>query len=215
MCFSFHCSSNCFRLVSLIFIILMTCAFGNENTFDPLSNQCYDRLEERIKQSDDTLLESYEFLKAFIKQVNSKYNLSLTMLDAANLVEKNIDQYNFSNETKISLLRLIEFIQSFESNIPLASSFANLLGPFEWVWNWIFDKQEKKSETEIQFIIAPVMQIGLTYNEDQIAIGLVEIFAGALLCVIPHPISYSVGSGLILDGSRRLFDGAAEESRAF
>lgn len=82
--FSFHRSLNCFRLVSLIFIILATSSFRNQDNFDPLTTETYDQLEKRIKHSDDALLESYKFLRSLIKQINSQYNLSLTISEAAN-----------------------------------------------------------------------------------------------------------------------------------
>ncbi len=201
----FYCT--CFRLVSLTLILLITSAFGDEINFNPLSADAYHELEERIKQSDDALLESYKFLKSFVKQINTQYSLSLTMSEAANLIEKNIDQYNFPNETKVSLLRLIDFIQSFESNIVLSAAYINFLVPFEWLWDLIFEKHKMKSS---QFIVEPLMQMGTAATEDQIAIGLVEIFAGALLCIIPHPVAQAAGGGMIADGIRRVFDDAAE-----
>lgn len=127
----FYCT--CFRLVSLTFIILTTSAFGDKNNFNSLPTNICPELEEKIRQSDDKLLESYIFLKSFVKQITTQYSLSLTMSEAASLIEKNIDQYNFPNETKISLLRLIDFIHSFESNVTLSAAYVNFLVPFEWI----------------------------------------------------------------------------------
>lgn len=91
----------------------------------------------------------------------------------------------------------------------LSTGYINVLIPFEWVWGWIFKKHEMNST---QFIVEPLIQINSATTEDQLAIGLVEIFAGAFLCIIPHPIAYSIGSGFILDGTRRIFDGTSEVS---
>lgn len=39
-----------------------------------------------------------------------------------------------------------------------------------------------------------------------VAIGLVEMFAGLLLCIIPHPATIGIGAGIIADGARRIAD---------
>lgn len=44
----------------------------------------------------------------------------------------------------------------------------------------------------------------------KIAIGLVEIFAGALACIIPFPAIQAVGVGAIIDGVHRIGNGAED-----
>ncbi len=39
-----------------------------------------------------------------------------------------------------------------------------------------------------------------------VAIGLVEVLAGAILCIIPHPATIGLGVGIIADGARRIAD---------
>lgn len=61
-----------------------------------------------------------------------------------------------------------------------------------------------------QFVVEPLMQMGTAVTEDQLAVGLVEIFAGALLCIIPYPVAQAVSGGMIADGIHRVFNDAAE-----
>ncbi len=42
--------------------------------------------------------------------------------------------------------------------------------------------------------------------------GACEAFAGALLCIIPHPAAWCIGTGLIVDGGRRVADGIIQLS---
>jgi len=48
---------------------------------------------------------------------------------------------------------------------------------------------------------------------DQLALGLSESLAGALLCIIPHPVATGIGWILIADGIRRTFNGTEEQSK--
>lgn len=43
-----------------------------------------------------------------------------------------------------------------------------------------------------------------------VAIGLIEIFTGALLCIIPHPITIGIGVGAITDGASRIIDAGVD-----
>ena len=48
---------------------------------------------------------------------------------------------------------------------------------------------------------------------DGFAIGFVKSLGGALLCIIPHPITIAIGSGLVLSGVDDMIEHAGESPR--
>ena len=57
-------------------------------------------------------------------------------------------------------------------------------------------------------------QIGQSGDElpGNVYVGAVEIFAGALMCIIPHPLAWEIGGAMIIDGGRRVVDGYIQAS---
>ncbi len=208
--FYFPCNRS--WLVSLIFIsfsFFTLYGFSKENisTFSKL--ETYDQIEKEIGQSDNLLMDSYSFLHSFIRKINAECNLSLTIKEAASLIKDNLDLYHFSDETRTSLLRLIESIQSFEDSLALNTAYIQLV-PFEWMRKWVFSKSESD---KVHFIVEPLYaQVSSGVPLDDLIVGLVEICTGVLIGLIPHPVTQGVGVGMVLDGSRRVFDATIEQS---
>jgi hypothetical protein len=194
-----------------------------------------DALELSMKKSDNAILEGRQFIEAFLAQINSQYGISLSIPQACQLVKENLPTLNLPTETKESLLITIDFLALEEAAeiSQLASKSPNLYcgGPLIWWptssagfskslqngWDYIRRKKQinKKSKATYYTSNAQVNppDVELPGN---VYVGAMEIFAGALLCIIPHPIAWRVGGAMILDGGRRIADGyiqASDEER--
>ncbi len=61
----------------------------------------------------------------------------------------------------------------------------------------IFEVKKKKNEKELKI-------------SDEFAKGFVKALGGALLCVIPHPITWGIGAGLVVDGIKDMIEHAGD-----
>lgn len=66
--------------------------------------------------------------------------------------------------------------------------------------SWQISSKKKKKQKQIEM-------------SDNMAIGFCEVIAGALLCIIPHPLTLGIGSGLILHGGGQIIGEVADESK--
>lgn len=172
-------------------------------------------LPNSIQMGQDRLTESRKFIESFINDLNTRYGFTLTMLDACQLLKTNIDVFQINTEQKNSLkmaINLLEIgiLENTESIKKITSSTSSssikwpVLVAFQLTSN--SDKQGKlHSSKHCTAHIDPNDELpGDCY------IGACEAFAGALLCLIPHPSAYAVGTAMMLDGGRRIFDGTVQ-----
>ncbi len=209
----YFCRNNRnFRLVSIIAIAiaiyLPSSGFcETRNFFDQPEDELkqalierFDKLEEKTRESKQPFLEGYHFLETFIEEINAQYGCSFTMLEACTLVRTNLDQFQLPPKAQSALIKLIEFIETTEAQKKVPSNR--------------FNTMLSKISMNHAFAIYP-SSIGPAPEEkdpsDSIIIGSVELLGGALLCVIPHPVSYGVGMILIGDGAARIFDDITSE----
>ena len=73
---------------------------------------------------------------------------------------------------------------------------------------------QKKSRAAALAIPLPFPQPGKGDLPTGLVGGSVEIFAGALFCVIPHTVTWGIGSALIADGISRIFDDLPENANS-
>jgi hypothetical protein len=116
---------------------------------DTLMGQ-FDDLDHVFETSQDPLAEGHQFLRAFIRELNGKYNLNLTISDACRLVQENLHTLNLSEEHKKIILATIQIYES--NSIPsqpqeerkgVAPRVASSLY-WPWDWNWFGLNKDKK-----------------------------------------------------------------------
>jgi hypothetical protein len=190
-----------------------------------LQGQC-DEVEASIQVSQDPVRKSRDFLMSFIAEVNARYGLSLTVLEASSLVRENLHLLPLSLEEKASLLMAVDLLEKGRSTItitlqePCSESsphlnanrwFGHLYWPWEWSWfGWNKGKdRDKENRESSNQSIAKNVDVELPGN---CYFGACEAFAGALLCLIPHPAAWSAGVAMIIDGGRRVADGVIQLS---
>jgi hypothetical protein len=73
------------------------------------------------------------------------------------------------------------------------------------------DRLEKKMGMKVSMKLLQLNKFALELNQNSdediptdVIVGIVEIFAGALICIIPHPMAKMVGGSLIGDGFYRI-----------
>ncbi len=66
-----------------------------------------DRLGEMIEASEDPLAESRKFLQTFLKELNAKYGLNLTLHDACRFVRDNFHALGLPEESREDILGVI------------------------------------------------------------------------------------------------------------
>lgn len=126
-----------------------------------------------------------------------------------------------SEEVRELILATIELLESDSSlKSSLIKTRASLSWP--WEWNWFgLNKQRHKHTHEKDPVCLNQINLPKIENElpANIYAGGVELFAGALLCILTpvFPPAGYIGSTMILDGTRRVYDGVVqlgEERRA-
>ncbi len=205
MCSRFFRTGFSSRLVSIIAISIGLFNSGfcyAMNLFDRPEDELkkvllerFDELEEKAKESKQPFLEGYHFLETFIEEMNAQYQCSLTMSEACALVRANLDQFQLPPKAQDALIKLIEFIETTETQKKVPSNRFNAI--------------LSKISMNHAFAINP-SSIGPAPEEEEpsdgVIIGAMELFGGSLLCIIPHPITLTVGGGLILDGVTRILN---------
>ncbi|MBM3202085.1 MAG: hypothetical protein FJZ56_06735 [Chlamydiae bacterium] len=174
--------------------------------------QHFDSHEDSSTHTRQALVDGYYLLNSLVQEINAKYKTSITLKDAANLVQANIAQFQLPLEAQSSLIALIEFIDIFESKInepfKVIQPFASYIQPinFNAIIRLLKSKKMQKTKTTT---VAASIALPDAFEGDLpqgLIIGSVEIFAGALLCIITSNVTWGIGSTLIADGISRIFD---------
>ena len=205
MLFSIYWLSTRAWLVSLIIVVFLPiCVFSNEQLDSQATSRLltqFDELERSFQHSEDPFFEAYQFLKSLVEKINLEHGTSLNLVEAGKLIEIHIDEFQLPNEIKESLVRFIEFLgvvdRSFLTGYSSSVCFIDLR-----LWNWV-NWYKKHALVDVAVSQDP---------PDGVIFGLVEIFAGALLCVIPTSLTWTIGGGLILDGLTRAVGATFEEA---
>lgn len=191
--------------------ILTQAQIGNE----AVVLQKFNELEITLRGSENSLTEGRKFLESFINELNIRYSLNLTISDACQLVRENLHLFQVSPEIANSLLAVTQVL---EKEDPLLNSPHeemngwHIYPPWEWNWFGLNEKDKKKSHKSVPNGNIQFSQNGVPKNElpDELIIGAVETFAGLLLCIIPHPLTWGIGGAMVVDGVRRALDGSKE-----
>jgi len=194
----------------------------------------FDALEETIQSSANPLDESRKFLQSFINEINAKYQLALTVPEACRLIRENLHVLQIPQEAQPLLLATIELFESDSAQHPPSeqkqdlNQMTNFNGyslslSWPWEWNWFgLNKKQHKHRHERQDVASPTLHIaspGISGTEIElpgsIYSGSVEIFAGALVCILGSvfPPAYGLGVALVVDGTRRILNGAEEQEK--
>lgn len=181
-------------------------------------------MEQSFQRIPDPSIESQKFLQAFIDALNARYGLRLTILEACQLIKMNLDILQITPEQKNVLLSSIRLFETGHATLTMTiyeqqpqqdqnyeSKYVSAdvrLWPYEWIFGHKKSKR-KVAKPDTNLCIAKNTDVELPGN---CYFGACEAFAGALLCIIPHPLTWSLGSGMIVDGGRRIVDGVIQQS---
>lgn len=176
----------------------------------------FDQLQESMKTSRNTLEGCQIFLQSFISEINTRYGLHLTFQEACLLIQQNIDLY--PEDMQKMLLSAIELINQKEFcvsqlNEERISDIAGLKLYWPWEWNW-FKSHKKHTHHPVQLQSFSGTTPSPMEPKDElpgdIYVGACELLAGALLAILPHPVTKAAAGMIMADGIKRLADGTVQ-----
>lgn len=181
-----------------------------------------DRIENSVQASRNPIKESRQFLEAFINEMNNHYGLNLNLEEACRFVRRNLQLFNLPQKERDTLLVALDLLEKDRSNALLTIEghpeqclqyikiTKGVLIYWPWEWNWFgLNKQSSSHKREHNFldIAKAAAEVELPSS---CYFGLCELFAGALLFVIPNPTIWGAGIALMGDGTRRLAEGVIQ-----
>lgn len=205
------------RMVSLIAAVCILCCatpstaiYANADTITNATEAEDARIIERFdrfEQSNPTTFEEGRmFLRSFISELNAKHGLSLTLDDACKLVRDNLHALQIPLEMQDVLLVTIDSLESVKGQVEISHSFESLAADCHP------HKKSKKKESKDRRKKSPVVMGVDVELPGNCYVGAVEIFAGALVCILPFPGTAALGLAIMGDGARRVIDGVIEVS---
>lgn len=219
----------CSSVKELPFSEFISNSIGNtsDDNSDHLARK-FDQLEEVFQLTENPRLEICQFIQTVIQEVNAKYGLDLTTLEACHIVRNNLSSLQIPIKVQDVLLETIRILESSSNlheeraNDPLNALKLEVSWP--WHWNW-FGLNKKKHKEPKKCHSKPLRSAPLIQeisNDEQLPgtvyVGAVEAFAGALVFILgfAFPPAYGVGSALMVDGTRRVLNGLEEiDKRSF
>lgn len=204
--------------ITILLILLLTALFSTEKLYSEEANHFiaeFTKFERSFEHEKKTGLQAHQFLYNFLEKIKLEYGISLTLAEAGRLVETHLDEFALPKAIKTQLLELINFIYKMDDSTKMPPSLKIHLSPwntenFTVFFDCSFLDWLKNANS---FDISTKDKILLNIDHDPpdgVIIGLVEIFAGALLCIIPTEVTWAIGGGLILDGVVRAVGATAE-----
>lgn len=213
-----------------LYVCIVTCipqqASCDENGNSARSNRLANGLLIQIDENNtDSFLESFDnlkdpledgrkFLTSFLREINSRYDLNLTINEACLLIRKNIRSLDMSIEMEQVVLNTIALYET--NNAPnfqhqkLQCSAMISIGVCP-LWDLIalIKKIKFNSSPSLKLPVCEVDEIELPSD---IYIGGVELLAGALCMIVGTAIPpfYAAGTILIGDGVNRVFNGVSQ-----
>ena len=187
----------------------------------------FDHLEETVRLSENPQFECCNFIKSLINEININYGLDLTVRDACLIIRDRLHSLGLPPETQSALFNTIIMIETDSAltieqtkifSIPTNHDVISLKFYWPWDWNWFglnkkSDKDSKDNKSATNHAVN-VLQIDGTDEKlpGSVYVGGVEAFAGALIFTLGlvFPPAYGVGSALMVDGARRVFNGLEE-----
>ena len=162
----------------------------------------FDEIDQSLKTTDPLIQNGQELLQAFVDQVNLHYGLSLTLMDACQLIKEHAHLLQLSPEAEASILAAIDLL---EKQNDLSQNSDPEVSVCE-CWHRPFGHKKDKHKTqELGEYPGPIPpDDGLPGN---IPLGGCEMLCGALMCILPFPGCARIGVLLIGDGFRRVVDG--------
>jgi hypothetical protein len=158
---------------------------------------------------NDPLVDGKIFLTSFLKEINSRYNLNLTIHEACQVVQKNLHTLNVSKEIEQVILDTIELYElkhaTSQQHQKLQNSLMIATGVnWPWIWNWFGLNKQSHSPKPLPCETEEL--------PSDIYIGAVELLAGALCCIVGvvYKPFYVAGSYLIGDGTNRILGGVSQ-----
>lgn len=198
--------------------------FVNEVLTQASENNTDDLLAsfDNLDKSKDPLADGKKFLNSFLKELNSRCELNLTIHEACQLIRKNLHTLDLPTTMQHVVLNAVEL---YESNNPtnlqhqkLKNSLMIAAGiSWPWEWNW-FGLNSKHSTNDIRQNKNPfnptILPPKCATDElpSDVYIGAVELLAGALCYIagIAYPPLKAPAYYLLGDGTRRVIGGTVQ-----
>lgn len=83
---------------------------SDDDRLDDELEQQFDALAESIDDSEDPLVEARAFLQEFLKELQQRYGVSLTIPQACELAKQNLDMFELSDEEREEFLISLDFL---------------------------------------------------------------------------------------------------------
>lgn len=169
---------------------------------------CFDSIEA----SEDPYREAVGFLEAFLAEIEMKHGVSLSLLEACELVQSNLDLLDIDEKAKSVLLSFIELLES----DPKIGKIVHGGFYWPWEWNWFGLNKKDKNLENPQEKTAGQQPVHEGDFSGSVYVGGAEILAGALTCVLGIVCTPAIGLGgaLMLDGIRRIADDLVDNEKA-
>lgn len=183
----------------------------------------FNVLGEFIDETENSIEKCREFLDSFISQMNSHYGLFLTLEEAFKIVRNNFPLLRLSSKEESAMVAVIDFIEKSYITIAISDEKPEVKNIFNqkliqsfdhvyWPWEWNWFGWRKKSYSVNKNLKCSIQQDTEIELPGNCYFGACEAFAGALICIIPHPLTWSAGIGMIADGGRRVIEGVIQLS---
>jgi hypothetical protein len=186
-----------------------------DNNVDTLVAK-FDELGESLQSSTDPLDEGRKFLRSFIAEINIRYGLNLTTHEVCVLVREHIHTLQLPEEMQNIVMTGIELLESEPTPIYEQQGNFNPISlriswPFE-SWFGLAKNPQPIPPASIGIPLQAIHPGGETELPGGIYAGGSEIFAGAIVCVLGtvFPPAYTLGIGMMVDGTRRILNAAEE-----
>jgi hypothetical protein len=166
-----------------------------------------DKIERSINSAKDPLGACKEFINSFLQELNARNQTSLSISDACELLKANLHTLQFTQEQKELLVLAIQLMDS-RTEIP-TSLHINFYWPWEWNWFGLNKHKSGRSHGRSLALSANDMTRELPSN---CYFGACELFAAALLAIIPSTLTWSAAGVLATDGCRRIAEGVIQLS---
>ncbi len=181
-----------------------------------------DVIENSVQASRDPIKESRQFLDAFINEMNHHYGLNLNLQEACRFVRGNLQRFDLPPKERDALVVALDLLEQDRSNALLTiqghpeqclqyikiAKGVNIYWP--WEWSWFGLNKQPSSHKRLHNLLDIAKAAVEVELPSSCYFGLCELFAGALLFLVPNPTVWGAGIAMMGDGTRRLADGVIQ-----
>ncbi len=178
-------------------------------------------LQTSLMAAQDPVTEARKFLQSFVDEINTRYETQLTIEDACRLVKEHLGELQIPQELHAQLLRIIELFeeksQEFAPYQMEKCTAAQIHWHFYPPWEWNFFGLNKHHHHSHHHAHHCAAQIDRPQFElpAKMAVGVISMFSGAMICLLPIPGAQMFGAGIITTGFFYALDGMVDGERPY